>query len=289
MITTWILAAILRSGTAIAPPDAPDRPDSTTTASLAVAPDVVVDATIDDLDLEIEGWSQARVEIESGLGDGFVARLEQDGGRVHIRFTGPGVPRNGSLRMRLPTSADLQIRARKGDVDARQINGRITVTSVSGDVQIHGTPTRVEVASTSGDVELRGAVGRVEIATISGDVDARRLRGEVAIETVSGDIELRETEVDCLQVSGVSGDVAFGGRLGKGPHQICSHSGDVAIAVPPSAPLRIEVTTFSGAIVDELVKPPRLRSGEYSRELGSGGGALEISTFSGDVHLAAVE
>jgi DUF4097 and DUF4098 domain-containing protein YvlB len=103
---------------------------------------------------------------------------------------------------------------------------------------------------------------------------------------VSGDIELRKARLERLQATTVSGDVDFAGELRRGPHRVETNSGDVRVALPRSLALRILVSSFSGKIADGFADPPSQHDGAHRRDLGKGGGTLEISTFSGDVRLA---
>lgn len=257
------------------------------TTSVAAPADVVVDIWLGEIDLVVQGGAKGKVELDAKVSGAFTPKLEKDGSRVHVRFDGLGIPRGGSVTLRVPTGAELQIRTRNGDVEASKLGGRISIATTSGEVDIAGSPKQVEVATINGDVTLRGANGRVEIATVSGDVEVTNARGELRVETVSGGVEVTRARLDRLQVATVSGDAELGVELGKGPHRIDVNSGDVRLRVPKTVPLRIEVTTFSGTIADGLASPPVSRERSHARELGKGGGVLAIGTFSGDVDLAA--
>jgi len=160
------------------------------------------------------------------------------------------------------------------------------VATISGDVTLAGPATRVEISTTGGEVALDGANGRIDVATINGDVRLSGVKGELHVETVSGDVEATKTRLDRTQLATISGDVELTAELRKGPHRIDTNSGDVKVVVPRSAALRILVSSFSGTIRDAFADPPGDHEGSHKRELGKGGGTLEISTFSGDVTLA---
>lgn len=262
----------------------PSKPPST---SMPARADVVVEVELGEVDLEVEGWTRAKVEVDEDVAGGWTARLEEDGDRVVVRIDGPpGIPASGTLKLRVPKGADLQITARSGDVRGVNLHGRASVASIGGDVRISGPATRVEVATTTGDVRLDGANGRVDVATVSGDVGLVGIRGELRTESVSGDIELGKVRLERLQATTVSGKVELGGELRKGPHRIDTNSGDVRVVLPRTLALRILVSSFSGTISDAFADPPSRHDGSHRRDLGKGGGTLEISTFSGDVTLA---
>jgi DUF4097 and DUF4098 domain-containing protein YvlB len=254
---------------------------------LAARTDVVVEVELGELDLVVEGWAKTKVEVTEDIAGGWTARLEEDGGRVHVRIDGPpGIPTTGTLELRVPKGAELQVTTRGGDVRGVNLHGRANVASIGGDVSIAGPGTRIEIATTSGEVTLDGSNGRVDVATISGDVTLSGVRGELHVETVSGDIEAAKTRLDRTQLATISGDVGIAAELRKGPHRIDTNSGDVEVKLPRAVALRILVSSFSGAIRDLFATPPTNHEGSHKRELGKGGGTLEISTFSGDVTLA---
>jgi DUF4097 and DUF4098 domain-containing protein YvlB len=147
--------------------------------------------------------------------------------------------------------------------------------------------TRVDVATTNGAVEVQGARGLVDIATVSGEVRARDVRGELRVESVSGKVDIDEVALDVARVSTVSSKVELAATLRRGPHRIETASGEVRVTVPRDAALRIFVTSFSGDIVDELGRGRESHARKHGRELGKGGGTLEIATFSGKVTLGA--
>jgi len=254
-------------------------------ASVPAPAGVVVDIWLGEIDLVVEGWTKPKVEMEAALRGKFTPRLEKDGDRVHVHFDGLGIPSGGTVTLRVPQGAELQVRTRGGDVQAKQLRGRISVASTSGDVAIAGAPTGVEVATVNGDVSLVGANGRAQIATVSGDVEVANARGELRVETVSGEVDVTRAKLGRLQAASVSGEVRIAGELGKGPHRVDTNSGEVRLTVPRTAALRIAASTFSGDIVDAFVEPRQSHERSHARELGKGGGLLEIMTFSGDVEL----
>jgi DUF4097 and DUF4098 domain-containing protein YvlB len=255
--------------------------------AVTAAPDVVVEADLGELDLEVVGWAQKKVEVDEAVGGGWIARLDESGGRVRVRFEGPpGIPTRGTVRLRVPKAAELQVTTRKGEVRAADFAGRATITSITGAVSVTGPAEEVEVATTSGAIEIAGARGRVDVATVSGRVQASAVAGELRVETVSGNVEIAKAKLDRLELDTVSGDVEIGGELRKGPHRVETNSGDVVLTVPRDTALRIAITSFSGKILDRFDNPATKLRGSHRRELGKGGGTLDIASFSGDVSIA---
>lgn len=275
-IAVLLLALVAFEGTAHA--DAPSVPAKA---------DVVVEVELGELDLEVAGWAKEKVEVDADVGGAWIARLDESGGRVRVRFDGPpGIPMRGTVRLRMPKSAELQVSTRNGDVRAVDFGGRATIAAIAGDISVSGPAKQLEVATTSGAVEIAGANGRVDVATVNGRVQAAGVGGDLHVETVSGRIEIAKAKLDRLELDTVSGDIEVGAELRKGPHRIDTNSGDVMLTLPTTNPLRIAISTFSGKIIDRFEQPARRTRGKHQRELGKGGGTLEVASFSGDVELA---
>ncbi len=254
--------------------------------SVPVRADVVVEVELGELDLEVVGWARSKVEVDPDVGARWTARLEEADGRVRVRFDGPpGIPTRGTVRMRLPKGAELQVTSRAGDVKAVDFAGRATIASIAGEVSVRGAAKQIEVATTSGAIEVVGAAGRVELASVSGQVQVAGMAGELRVESISGRVEIAKSRIDRLELDTVSGNVEVGAELRNGPHRVDTHSGAVALHVPRTSALRIAISSFSGKIRDRFEAPAKRVRGTHRRELGKGGGTLDIASFSGDVEI----
>lgn len=229
------------------------------------------------------------------------------------------VPAGKTVRVQT-TSADVRVTEVVGVVAARSTSGNLEVSgsprevtagSTSGDVTFAGgSSSRVRASSTSGNVVVRGTVREsVAVESVSGDVDVSAATPEVRAEAVSGNVTLRGVSgrVSAATVSGnteisgsrvqygafetVSGNFVFAGDLQRGVgFNIQSHSGDVELRLPADVGADFEVSTFSGAILNDFGPDGRRPEGRGpGRELrftaGGGGGTVAIRSFSGNVKL----
>ena len=119
------------------------------------------------------------------------------------------------------------------------------------------------VRSSSADLEAVGALGAVEAKTQSGDVSLQGV-GSADIATASGDVHVRDAE-QSLSIRTLSGDVTVGRCCGTLTINVVS--GDLAVV---EAAAGVHVNTVSG---DVEIK-------------AAGGGAMQVGSVSGDVHLA---
>jgi hypothetical protein len=124
------------------------------------------------------------------------------------------------------------------------------VTLRSSDGKLHAQGLR-------GDVVLEGATGTVEatdinnahlhVKTLAGSVDLTDIRNShVDIRSVSGDVTIHNVTGSSLEVTTWSGRITYEGDPGTGEYLLTSHSGDLAVSVPASAPVEIKSHSLRG-------------------------------------------
>lgn len=242
--------------------------------------------------------SDARVRAESS--EGRVSVIVTSGGvrlgvdRASGRFRSGDenrfeieVPR-GVRVIAAGTSADIEVRDTRGDVDAR---------TTSGDVTVIGARGRVTVSSTSSEIALRDIEGSVRVSGVTGDQTLTDVSGAVELTTVSGSLQLTGGRVGELRAESVSGDIEFAARIeAGGRYEARAHSGDVVLHLDERSPMVISAQTFSGDVDAELsavMLPTAALQGGRSRRMelavggseGARGPRFTVTTFSGDIRL----
>jgi hypothetical protein len=205
----------------------------------------------------------------------------------------------GVIRLKVPAECRLEITTGSGDVVLRgsvAMAAPVRVKTGSGDVTVRGGARELVVDTASGDVRVTGeTLARLEVDTASGDVTLDAGADRAAVETASGECVLRRLRGG-LTVSSKSGDVeARWLRLAAGERvDVETSSGEVALRLPQSVPVRGTVTTSGGSIESELPGEEDRRGRRFTladppagAEAQPGGGAVELSvrTGSGDVRL----
>lgn len=195
-------------------------------------------------------------------------------GSLSIRAGRGGIVDNGRRRWGPPDlTVDVPIRA---TVVVETASGSITVDGLLGDQRYR---------TASGDIELREVAGRLSIEAMSGDVKATIVDDvEVTARTVSGDLALRAATIGSLKASTTSGDVRLAGRLaGPGPFSIETVSGDSLLAL--AGDIRIELQTVAGDIRSEIEATSEGGRGRRIVTVGTTGPTLRMRSMSGDVRL----
>jgi DUF4097 and DUF4098 domain-containing protein YvlB len=148
------------------------------------------------------------------------------------------------------------------------------------------------IKSLSGDVELRDVSGRLKAESISGDVRLENITGTVSASSTSGDVTVQNVS-GIVSANSTSGnvDVFLRHIEGTGDMLFSSISGNVAVRVPASFNLDANVTmsTLSGRLTTDFpieIQQRRYAPGYSARgRLGAGTYNLRITSVSGRVSL----
>jgi hypothetical protein len=193
-----------------------------------------------------------------------------------IRFGGPEI----RLRVSCPRGAELDIRTKTADVEARGEYGSVDVKTASGDVSVQQAGGDARLKTASGDVHLEEVGGRLGVNSASGDLHVGNVAGESDIQLVSGDVYIGEAG-DSVSANTVSGDQRLGAVV-KGRMELRAISGDIGIGIRRGSRVFVDANTVSGSTSSELELDDA-----PSREAAPAGPLVEVfaKTVSGDVRI----
>ncbi|HYJ79868.1 MAG TPA: DUF4097 family beta strand repeat-containing protein [Longimicrobiaceae bacterium] len=229
-------------------------------------------------DIEVRVPGRKTVNVRTVSADINVAGVT---GSVDVRAVSGDVGVSGRPR-------DVFAQSRSGDASFTGESGRVHAESVSGDVTVGGTVReQVEASAVSGDVSVTAASGEVRATSVSGQVEVTSMRGRAEVTTVSGDVRLagRALHGSFQTVSGgiyVSGDLARDGTT-----SFNSHSGEIELRLSSGTSAAVDVSTFSGGILNDMAGARVTRSSRREQHftVGRGDARVSIRTFSGGVKL----
>ncbi|MFT7090493.1 MAG: DUF4097 and DUF4098 domain-containing protein YvlB [Candidatus Azotimanducaceae bacterium] len=245
-------------------------------------------------DIEIEGWSEARVQVKGELDelaeglrfevrDG-VTEIEVEMPRQYVNW-GDG----SNLIIYVPMLSRVAVKAVATDIEVSDVLGGMQVRSISGDITLTNGQKQISLKTVSGNIETSKTSGKLEASSASGDIQVKAHQGNLGIETLSGDIEIEARSVSRLRGASISGDLAVEAAFDQNVSaELTSVSGRIRVSLDGPLDLTFRVNSNSGGIDNELTNDKVVdQFGMHSLQgqLGSGTGSLTVRSVSGAIEL----
>jgi DUF4097 and DUF4098 domain-containing protein YvlB len=233
--------------------------------------------------------------------------IQVSGDKFEFEESKSGLILNGSgdLKLRLPSSMDLNVLSvngdcaiedlsgstfieeikgdlslkRMGNISVSNVNGDLTGRNIDGDLSINNVRGDVLVRNIQ-DLALSELGGDITATNVEGSISLRRINGDVKVRHVTGNLDIAEggRDLNLRNVSGlvnigkIRGDIRLRGALAPGKHHF-NASGDIVIRWPKKVPLLVEAT--ASEIRDRLsLEVVSQEKGYFSGKMGSGDSIL---------------
>jgi Toastrack DUF4097 len=234
----------------------------------------------------VKGWDRLQVHVVyTVVSPKVVVDTEQipmHGPAQKVHFTTYLVDRSGAEQspavdyvVQVPTGASLEIHDPQGSVNVESVKGDASIDSLGGNISVADSSGHLSVRSVGGDIEVIRPSGRVEAYSINGSIHfvnptSERLRGT----TTSGAI-LYE------------GDFESGGD-----YVLSDYSGNITVACPSNASFELDAKTVRGKLDNQfpiISRGPSQSLFPSANSIfgtqGSGQATLEVTSFSGTIHI----
>jgi len=245
-------------------------------------------AAVQETQVELEALTDAAREL---LGDTRIDSRERPGGHEVIVevpqrtsfFLGLGRGAQFRLRVSCPDGADLEVRTKSADVQARGRYGSVDMKTASGDLSVDEAED-VRAKTASGDVALDTVEGPANVQSASGDLSIQRAGGDVTAQLVSGDMWIRDAGAS-VHANTVSGDQRIDAVV-AGTVEAHAVSGDVLVGVRRGSQVYVDANTVSGSTNSELELSDTPGDDPIADSAEDGPMVeLRIKTVSGDVNI----
>jgi Toastrack DUF4097 len=234
------------------------------------------------------------------------AEIVERGGRVEVRAQYPddremrarnrrNINVSVSYNVTAPPGTRISANSISGNIKVQDIQGDLTLESISGTIQITRGNRVASAKSISGNVEIvdTQADGGLAASTVSGTVAVRKVKARsLEVGSVSGPVLIDDVTCDRLNGHTVSGDLRFQGALSRGSrYELRSHSGEVRLALSGETGFELTANTFSGSVSapDFRITVQGSMGAGRQRGLrgvfGDGSAVLDLTTFSGSIAI----
>ena len=164
------------------------------------------------------------------------------------------------------------------------------------DITINGVATNISLSSIEGKVDIENQEGTTKGEFLFGPITVRQPSGIVSLQWIEGDIRVKTAtariEVNqvrgALDVTSLTGDVYVRTELDS-PRNFFVHSssGNIRFTIPEMSSGKLHIESDAGDIkTDVPISIESVSNYQVVGEFGRGGPSINISSSTGDVHVA---
>ena len=164
--------------------------------------------------------------------------------------------------------------------------GPIRVEKLRGDMTLEGDTAPITVQdSSNAHMHIRTVTGPVTLSSIA--------NGHVDVTSVSGDVQLTSVNGPKVAVNTTKGNIRYVGDVaGGGNYSFNTHSGDIDLALPPSASVDLSARSVTGTVEQDF--PLRQKSHaafqpkpgrSFAGTSNSGASSVQLRSFSGKIRV----
>jgi len=243
--------------------------------------------------IKVTGWDKPEVQVKGTVGAGGELSFEGSGKSIHIEIESDRNPMGvkSDLDIYVPAGSTVEIEGFQATITASGVTGSLKAETVNGSITQSGAAKNVELQSVNGDVDVTKANGRVKAESVNGSVVLHDASGELEASTVHGKLHVLGGSWHRAELESVAGTVRFEAAIAqRATVSIETVSGGVQLLLPASVGAEFAISSFSGAITNEL-GPAAQKSGkwtpqtELSLTTGSGGARVTVETLSGAIEI----
>ena len=262
----------------------------------SAAPDVAVRLVGSFAKLRVTGWDRDSISLTGEMPVG--AELTGLVGdepmtiRAKLNFSkSSGGKPAGTLELRVPLRARVQIRGGTADISVTGVGGELDLNVVGGSVRVAGSPRILKVDAMDASVTIDGSPEWARLGSAAGDITMTGSSPDAHFITVSGNIRVSDGSFERAMFQSVDGSIIFAGDFLRGASvSFDTHSGNVELSLSAKASVHIDAASYTGTIENGLTKlaPSKGREDrgqEIVTEVGSGSARAIIRTFKGVVRL----
>jgi len=243
--------------------------------------------------ITVTGWDKAEVWVKGTLAPD--AELEFGGSEGHtsvqVEVEGNPLGATSTIEVHVPAGSHVEIEGFQAEIRVSGVTGTVEAETVNGGIALSGKAAEVSLQSVNGAVEVTGPSGRVQVEVVNGRVVVKDASGDLEASTVNGEVHVSGGSFERASLESVAGGVLFEAGLSpQGRLEIETVSGSATMVLPAGLRADFSISTFSGAIENEL-GPKAVETSRYTPEkelrfsTGAGGARISVQTLSGAIRI----
>jgi DUF4097 and DUF4098 domain-containing protein YvlB len=260
--------------------------ERSTTETFAVEPGGQLKVSLSGGDVSITSWTRNEVLVSAaGRSEWRKEDLTMTKSGNTVEITGDlGLGEEGDLRLKInvPSTFDVDIRTRSGDIEiGGPLRGAVEASTAAGDIRLRALTGEVNVRTAGGDISSENVDGMLNAKTMGGDLRIGSVTGAVDVSTMGGDVAIDRAGRE-VSVSTAGGDVSVGDAGGS--VNISTAGGDIRVT---KAGGTVKLNTAGGDItVRSAPGEVRVNTAGGDLQIAEALGPVSASTAGGDVTLS---
>jgi hypothetical protein len=197
---------------------------------------------------------------------------------------------DAQFTINVPREYHLKLRTSGGDVDVKNVKGRVEGKTSGGNVRTRATEGATELQTSGGDITAEDLKGDLHAQTSGGDVQIKKIVGGVEAGTSGGNVRVEDVEGSVkAETSGGNVSVSVRGT-NKGVHAETS-GGNVTIAIAKTVGATIDASTSGGEVECDLpvTVTGKIKSTSIRGTVNGGGNTIYAHTSGGNVRIRGLE
>ncbi|WP_042197668.1 DUF4097 family beta strand repeat-containing protein [Paenibacillus camerounensis] len=250
--------------------------------------------------IELKQGSGTQIEVHTRVAVDHASRTEaeaiaaksgikiQDGKELSIKTYGEAEGGNSRynisihLTVTLPkvVEAGLQAELTNGNLLLSKVTagGTITLAADNGNITVKESRSDLVLHTDNGVVTIAGAGKSAAVSVVNGNIDANKVTGPLDIRTVNGNLSVEEA-YSSIKAESVAGIIHIESSKVGGHWNVSNTAGNVSLAWPEQADVRVEASTTFGNPETEF--PLTVKGGRVSGTIGAGTYRIEASSLAG--------
>jgi DUF4097 and DUF4098 domain-containing protein YvlB len=194
---------------------------------------------------------------------------------------------NIHYEIQVPKEFGLSLQTAGGDIDIRNIKGRVEGETSGGELVIEQIEGTIRLTTSGGDVRARNLSGTISLETSGGNITGENLIGPLTVETSGGNIDLRACDGK-IHASTSGGDVRLVANDNKGI-DLSTSGGNVTLRLPKSTGADVSAETTGGDVSCDFPINGKLRDGSLHGKINGGGNTVRLETSGGEILISPLE
>jgi DUF4097 and DUF4098 domain-containing protein YvlB len=232
------------------------------------------DEVLVEIDRRAPDQATAEALIVNEMQDGNKIVIEAPSDRAQRNVISIGGARSVNFTVTAPRRMTLQAHTGDGQVDARDLEGMLTLDSDDGRIEVSNVGGQLKAHTGDGIIRINQARGTVDADSGDGAIDIDGRLDVVTVRTGDGSVRV---------------DAADGSNM-KSEWRITTGDGRISLRVPNGFNAAVDASTGDGSVHVDGIPNASSKGGDSDRhrvagQLGSGGAALTLRSGDGSIDV----